>query len=47
MRSWIAAATGLLASQVSNVTLLIHSPATFAGVHSAANANVSPSSTWK
>ncbi len=47
MPSWIDAATGLLASQVSSVTLWIHSPATFAGVHSAANANVSPPSTWK
>ena len=48
MRSWIDAATRLgAASQVSSVTLAIHSPSTLAGVHSAANANGTPPSTWK
>ena len=48
MRSWIAAATRLGAeSHVSRQTLCSHSPSTFAGVHSAANANGTPPSTWK
>ena len=48
MRSWIAAATRFGAeSHVSSVMLCSHSPSTFAGVHSAANANGMPPSTWK
>ena len=48
MRSWIAAATRLGAeSQVSSVTLRTQLPSIFAGVHSAANANGTPPSTWK
>ena len=46
MRSWIAAAMGLgAASQVNRLTLEIHLPPIFAGVHSAAKANGIPPST--
>ena len=48
IRSWIAAAMRLGAeSQVSSATLSIQRPSIFAGVHTAANANGTPSSTWK
>ncbi len=48
MRLWMAAAMRLgVASQVKSVTLSIHSPANLVGVHSAANANGAPPSSWK
>ena len=37
----------VLASHVSSDTLASHSPATLAGVHTAANAKGMPPSTWK
>jgi hypothetical protein len=48
IRSWIARARRLgVESHVNRVTLWTHSSATLAGVHSAANANGSPPSSWK